>query len=80
MVGVAVVGGDEAGAAALVDGGDDPAQAAVHGLDRRTAAGMTPVWPTMSAFAKLMMPKRKPPSLTASANASAGARALISGF
>jgi hypothetical protein len=23
-----------------------------------TAAGMTPVWPTMSGFAKLMIPKR----------------------
>ena len=27
-------------------------------LDRGTAAGMLPVWPTMSGLAKLMIPKR----------------------
>ena len=45
-----------------------------------TAAGMTPVWPTMSELAKLMIPKRKPSSLQARAKASAAPRALISGF
>ena len=34
VLGVAVVGGDDAGAAGLVDGGDDPGEAGVDGLDR----------------------------------------------
>ena len=46
----------------------------------RTAAGMSPVCPTMSELAKLMIPKRKPSSPQAPVNASAAARALISGF
>ena len=57
VVGVAVVGGDQAGAAGRVHRADDLAEAAVDGLDRAsTAAGITPVWPTMSALAKLMIP------------------------
>ena len=63
LVGVAVVGGDEqrrrpgpSGSAASTrgDGVDDPAEAAVD--DARapsTVASQTPVWPTMSGFAKL---------------------------
>ena len=45
-----------------------------------TAAGITPEWPTMSGFAKLRMPKRGEASFQPSMNASAAARALISGF
>jgi hypothetical protein len=45
-----------------------------------TAASITPVCPTMSGFAKLMIPKLKSPSPHCSTNASAAARALISGF
>ena len=45
-----------------------------------TAAGMTPVCPTMSGLAKLMMPKPKPPARQRSRNASVAARALISGL
>ena len=46
-----------------------------------TAAGMTPVWPTMSALAKLMIPKRKSLLLATPARTRAAAsRALISGF
>ena len=45
-----------------------------------TAAAMTPVWPTMSALAKLMIPKRKSSSSHACTNARAASRALISGL
>ena len=45
-----------------------------------TAAGITPVWPTMSGLAKLMIPKPKSPLLQCSTNASAAASALISGL
>ena len=51
----------------------------------RIAAGMLPVWPTMSGFAKLMTPKRNGRSSSAAArhrstNAAAAGSALISGF
>src|SRR5829696_2218596 len=45
-----------------------------------TAASITPVCPTMSGFAKLMIPKLKSPSRHCSTSASAAACALISGF
>jgi hypothetical protein len=45
-----------------------------------TAASMTPVWPTMSAFAKLMIPNTGASSSQWRTNASAASRALISGF
>ena len=45
-----------------------------------TAAGMTPVWPTMSALAKLMIPNLGSSSRQAAMNLSAASRALISGF
>ena len=45
-----------------------------------TAAGITPVWPTMSAFAKLMMPKRGSSSCHARTNAAAASGALICGL
>ena len=45
-----------------------------------TAAAMTPVWPTMSGLAKLMIPKRKSSSSHACTKARAASRALISGF
>ena len=41
---------------------------------------MTPVWPTMSGLAKLMIPKRGSSSRHAPTNASAASRALISGL
>ena len=45
-----------------------------------TAAGITPVWPTMSALAKLMIPNVGRSSRQAATNASAASRALISGL
>ena len=45
-----------------------------------TAAGITPVWPTMSGLAKLMIPKRKSPSRQWPQKVSAAAAALISGL
>ncbi len=45
-----------------------------------TAAGMTPVWPTMSGLAKLMIAKRKSSSCHAVTKAAVAARALISGL
>src|SRR5215218_204983 len=45
-----------------------------------TAAGITPVWPTMSALAKLMMPKRGWSSCQARTNAAAASGALIWGL
>ena len=41
---------------------------------------MTPVWPTMSGLAKLMMPNRKPSSAQRSQKAAAASAALISGL
>ena len=45
-----------------------------------TAASITPVWPTMSALAKLMIPKRGASARQARTNASAASRALICGL
>ena len=81
VIGVAVVGGDHARAAGLVHGGDDLAEALRRRSRRRaTAAGMTPVWPTMSALAKLMIPNRGRSSRQARTNAAAASAALISGL
>ena len=41
---------------------------------------MTPVWPTMSALAKLMIPNTGASSFQWRMNASEDSRALISGF
>ena len=59
VVGVAVVGGDEQHAAgrARRPSTTSPRQRSTVSI-ASTAAGITPVWPTMSAFAKLMIPKR----------------------
>ena len=45
-----------------------------------TAAGTTPVWPTMSALAKLMIENRGRSSANASRNAPVISRALICGL
>ena len=45
-----------------------------------TAASMTPVWPTMSGLAKLMIANAGSSSFQCSTNASAASRALISGL
>ena len=59
VVGVAVVGGHHAHAAALVDGRDHLRRGSASTVSTAvTAAAITPVWPTMSALAKLMIPKR----------------------
>ena len=57
VVAVAVVGGDQAHPARRLHRLDDLRQAGVDGLDPLTAAGITPVWPTMSGLAKLMIAK-----------------------
>ena len=58
LVGVAVVGGDDAGAAACraPPRRRSPRHASTVST-AFTAAWITPVWPTMSALAKLMIPK-----------------------
>ena len=59
---------------------DDSAEALVDDLDGAHARpAITPVWPTMSALAKLMIAKRGRSSAHAATKASAAARALISG-
>src|SRR4051794_140360 len=45
-----------------------------------TAASITPVWPTMSGFAKLMIPNAGASACQCSTNAAAASRALISGL
>ena len=75
-----MVGGDDAGAAGGMDGLDDAAEAGIDGLDRLTAASITPVWPTMSEFAKLMIENAGFSAAKCSTNASVAATALISGF
>ena len=45
-----------------------------------TAAAITPVWPTMSGLAKLMIAKRKSSSCQARTNASVASGALIAGL
>ena len=57
MVRVAVVGGDDAGAADSWTAATTSAKQASTVSIALTAAGITPVWPTMSGLAKLMIPK-----------------------
>ena len=80
VVGVAMIGGDQQAATALLNGPDDLAEAAVDGLDAATAAGITPVCPTISALAKLMIPKAGRSSVQASTKAFAASGALICGL
>ena len=58
LLGVAVVGGDDAGAARLVHGRSRPRRGRRRRPRSPVAAGMLPVCPTMSGLAKLMIPKR----------------------
>ena len=46
----------------------------------RTAASITPVWPTMSGLAKLMIANAGSSSAQKRSNASVASRALISGL
>ena len=79
LLGVAVIGRDEAHATACERRLDDPAECGVRCLDRLTTAGITPVCPTMSGFAKLTTQKAYP-SGSAATTSSATPAADISGF
>ena len=58
LFGVAVVGGDEADAARSPGRLDDDAETSSVTSTAFVTAGIEPVWPTMSGFAKLITAKR----------------------
>ena len=63
-----------------VHGLDDAAEALVDGLDRLHEASISPVWPTMSGFAKFIIENAGYFASKCSTKPSVASRALISGL